>query len=323
MILKQFAVSTAAVVALVMVAGGCDAPSEETTSSLRGELTGTAHATGDSSAVIAKFGGKDFTEQDFLDEVAKLNKRSRKALSDAERREQFVDNFILSSLIFEEGKRKGFDQDPSVKKQILDLEKRLVIQKVMQEHQNVPIEDEAVKAYYDANPDEFRTDRVKASHILIKEEALAKELHAKLMEDPSLFAELAKENSIDKSNASRGGDLGFFGRGRMVAEFEEAAFALDNDGDIAEIVKTRFGFHIIVRVEREDGNPKPFEEVKNQIRIRMINEARRDQTEDFIENLKKTAKYELNTEALSGVDISGLLADDAPEPEGAAGHSPH
>jgi len=323
MILKQIAVTTVVITALLVAVVGCDAPSEESNSGIRAELTGTAHATGDPSAVIAEYGGNKFTEQDFLDEVAKLNKRSRKALDDPERRKQFVDNFILSSLIYEEGKRKGFDQDPTVQKQIEDLERRLVIQKVMQEHQSVPVDDAEVKAYYDANPDEFRTDRVKASHILVKEEELAKEIADKLKADPSQFAELAKEHSIDKSNSTRGGDLGFFGRGRMVKEFEDAAFGLEKDGDISDIVKTRFGYHIILRVEREDGEPKPFDEVQNQIRIRLINEARRDRTESFLADLKKAAKYELNGDALAGVDISELLADDAPEAPGsenAVGH---
>jgi peptidyl-prolyl cis-trans isomerase C len=312
MILKQFAISTTALAALVAL-GGCGTPSDDSGSSMRGAVTGTAHATGDASAVVATYGGKTFTAQDFLDEVGKLNKRSRKALEDSERRRQFVDNFILSSLIFQEGKKKGFDQDPSVRKQIEDLERRLVIQKVMQEHQSAPVSDEEVKAYYDGNPDEFRTDRVKASHILVKEEELAKELHGKLKADSSQFAELAKEHSIDKSNAARGGDLGFFGRGRMVPEFEEAAFGLTEDGGVSEIVKTRFGYHIIIRVEREDGAPKAFDEVKNQIRVRMINEARRGQTESFLEDLKKDAGYELNDKALADVDISELLTDETPD----------
>ncbi len=317
MIRNQFAAIAAGMAICALAAAGCGAPSEEGASGIRGELTGTAHATGDSSAVLAKYVGKYFTDQYFLDEIAKLNKRSRKALDDPERRQQFVDNLIMSSLIFEEGKKKGFDQDPTVKKQIADLERRLVIQKVMQEHQSIPVDEAEVQAYYDSNPDEFRTDRIKASHILVKEEALAKEILSKIKADPSTFADLAKEHSIDKSNSTRGGDLGLFGRGRMVKEFEEAAFALEKDGDVSELVKTRFGFHIIQRTAREDGKPKPFEEVKNQIRIRMINDARREHTESFLANLKKTSGYEINAAALAGVDISDLLADDAPAPAGA------
>jgi peptidyl-prolyl cis-trans isomerase C len=264
----------------------------------------------DGGAVVATYAGKNFTEQDFLDELGKLNKRSRKALSDPERRLQFVENFILSALIYDEGVSKGFDKDPAVRKQITELERRLVIQKVMQEYQSVPVSEEAVRAFYDANPGDFRTDRVKASHILVKEEELAKEVHAKLMANSDEFATLAAAHSIDKSNAERGGDLGFFGRGRMVKEFEEAAFALAKDGQISDPVQTRFGYHIIMRTAREDGQPKPFEEVQNQIRIRLINDLRRDQTESFISDLKTKANYQVKQDVLAGIDIEGLDAGD-------------
>jgi len=293
-------------VLLAFMAAACGNAPDESAGTLRGELTGTAHATSGGGSVIATYNGKKFTEGDFLDELGKLNKRSIKALSDPERRLQFVENFILSSLLYDAGVSQGFDKDPAVRKQIADLERRLVIQKVMQEHQSAPVSDEEVRAYYDANPDDFRTDRVKASHILVKEEALAKELHDQLVANPDLFASLAAENSIDKSNAERGGDLGFFGRGRMVTEFEEAAFALDKDGAISDPIKTRFGYHIIMRTGREDGTPKPFEEVKNQIRIRMINDRRREQTEAFLSDLKTKAKYSVDEGALAKVDLSPL-----------------
>lgn len=298
------------VVSLALLLSACGGGTDENGSPLRGELTGTAHATSGGGAVIATYAGKKFTEQDFLDELAKLNKRSVKALSDPQRRLQFVENYILSSLLYEEGVAQGFDKDPAVRQQIEDLERRLVIQKVMQEHQSAPVSDEQVRAYYDANPDEFRTDRVKASHILVKDEALANELHAKLVENPDLFASLAAEYSIDKSNAERGGDLGFFGRGRMVSEFEEAAFALPEDGAISEPVKTRFGYHLIMRTGREDGTPKPFDEVKNQIRIRLINEKRREQTEAFLTQLKTKADYSVDEGTLAKIDVSSLTEGD-------------
>jgi parvulin-like peptidyl-prolyl isomerase len=176
-----------------------------------------------------------------------------------------------------------------------------------------------VKAYYDAHSAEFATDRVRASHILVIDEAVAKDLLAKLRKDPSQFENLAKDNSIDKANAEKGGDLGFFGRGRMVKEFEEAAFALSKDGEISDVVHTRFGYHIIKRTGREEGKTKPFEEVKNQIRIRLINDRRRQKTEDFLESLKKESGYQVDMEVLAAVPV-----DDLPEPEGAedlpAGH---
>ena len=232
---------------------------------------------------------------------------------------KFVDNYVLSRLIYRKGVEKKFDTDPEVLKQLDDLKRRLVIQRVMQEQQTTPVDDAEVKAYYDAHSSEFATDRVKASHILVADEAVANEILAKLRKDASQFETLAKEQSIDKANAEKGGDLGFFGRGRMVKEFEDAAFALSSDGQISDVVKTRFGYHIIKRTGREEGKTKPFDEVKNQIRIRLINDKRRQKTEEFLEQLKTEAGYQVDMEVLAVVPV-----DDLPEPEGAedlpAGH---
>jgi len=257
----------------------------------------------DNSPVIARFDGQTFTQQDVQRELDRLNRRSRQALQDPDRLKQFVENHVLARLIYGEGQKLGYDKDPEVERQVNDLRRRLVIQKVMQSHQSTPVSDEEVKAYYDAHPEEFTTDRVKASHILVKDEATAKDIKAKLDADPSKFEEIAKEQSIDKSNASKGGDLGYFGRGRMVKEFEDAAFALDKDGQVSDIVQTRFGYHIIKRTGRENGAPKPFDEVKSQIRVRLINEKRRTQTEDFLQQLKKNANLTIDEKALSGVQV--------------------
>jgi len=298
----------ACLLAVALVAGGCGSPKG-------GPLSGagngeTAGSEGKSGRVIAKFAGETFTEGEFRDEMSRLSRRARGALSDAERRRQFVDNYVLSRLIYKKGVAQGFDTDPEVLKQLEDLKRRLVIQRVMQEQQTTPVDDAEVQAYYDAHSAEFASDRVRASHILVLDEKKADEILAKLRKDPSQFETLAKQNSIDKANAENGGDLGFFGRGRMVKEFEDAAFALSQDGDISDVVHTRFGYHIIKRTGREDGKVKPFAEVKNQIRIRLINEKRRQKTEAFLDALKNEAGYEVDMEVLAAVPL-----DDLPEPE--------
>jgi len=256
--------------------------------------------------VIARYAGKTFTEGDFRDQVEKLNVRSRKALNDTDRREQFVENYILSELIFDKGKKQGFDKDEDIQRQVQDLERRLVIQRVMQDYQSAPVTDEEVRAYYDQHPEEFRSDTVHAAHILVKDEELAKKLHDQLVADPSKFAELAEANSIDKSNAKKGGDLGSFGRGRMVKEFEDAAFGLTKDGQISDVVQTRFGYHIIKRLGREDGGLKPFDEVKNQIRVRLVNDKRRQKTEEFLAKLKADSGFQIDKDALASLELPGV-----------------
>ena len=89
-------------------------------------------------------------------------------------------------------------------------------------------------------------NKIHCAHILVEKLSFAQELKTKISKGES-FANLAKQYSIDGSKR-RGGDLGFFGRGMMVPEFEKAAFALEK-GQVSDIVKTQFGYHIIKRLD--------------------------------------------------------------------------
>jgi parvulin-like peptidyl-prolyl isomerase len=88
-------------------------------------------------------------------------------------------------------------------------------------------------------------NKIRCAHILVQKESLAKEIADRLAKGES-FAKLAEQYSIDGSR-KQGGDLGEFGRGVMVKEFEQAAFALEK-GQVSGIVKTQFGYHIIKRL---------------------------------------------------------------------------
>ena len=88
-------------------------------------------------------------------------------------------------------------------------------------------------------------EKIRCEHILVEKQSLANQLLERIKKGES-FEKLAQENSIDSSR-KRGGDLGFFGRGMMVREFEKAAFGLEV-GEVSQVVKTQFGYHIIKRV---------------------------------------------------------------------------
>jgi peptidyl-prolyl cis-trans isomerase C len=88
--------------------------------------------------------------------------------------------------------------------------------------------------------------KIHCAHILVEKQSVAQDLKARILKGES-FANLAKEFSIDSSK-KRGGDLGLFGRGVMVSEFEKAAFTLEK-GQVSDIVKTQFGYHIIKRLD--------------------------------------------------------------------------
>lgn len=137
---------------------------------------------------------------------------------------------------------------------------------------SLALTDDEVRQYYDANLSQYQTPgQVRASHILLRVEedddeataARAAELAAEARSGAD-FAALAREHSQDEANADNGGDLGLFGRGRMVPEFENAAFALA-EGEISDPVRSPFGFHVIQVTEKQEEITQPFAEVRGAI----------------------------------------------------------
>jgi peptidyl-prolyl cis-trans isomerase C len=265
--------------------------------------------------VIATYAGHAFTTEDFKREVERLPPRSRAQLTTPERKRQFVDNYVLNQLLAEQGRQKGYDRDPEIVRQVDDLRQRLIVQRVMRDYQDAPtLTDEDVKAYYDQNQRLFSGGQVHAAHILVKDEEVANRLKAELEADPSKFEELAKANSVDTATAARGGDLGFFGQGRMVAEFERAAFALENPGDLSPIVHTPFGYHVIKLIERKEGAIKPFEEVKERIRVALTSQRRQQVVSERFDKVKADAKLQIDEAALANAEV--------PAPPAGAGDVP-
>lgn len=125
------------------------------------------------------------------------------------------------------------------------------------------------KAYYEANMDSFKVDEITASHILVEKESEAKDVLAKLKAGEK-FEDLAKQYSIDTYNKDTGGSLGTFGKGQMVKEFEDAAFAL-KPSEISDAVKTEFGYHIIKVTDKNQGT-KTYDEVKDSIISKLVSQ---------------------------------------------------
>ncbi len=145
----------------------------------------------------------------------------------------------------------------------------------------VSVSDEEVKQYYDENAAKFQgNEERQASHILIgfnagasaQDKATAKQKAEDLLQqvkaNPSKFEKLAIENSQDTGSATRGGDLGSFGRGAMVKPFEEAVFAM-KVGEISNLVESEFGYHII-KLTGVTGESSDFNSVKTNIKAELI-----------------------------------------------------
>lgn len=165
--------------------------------------------------------------------------------------------------------------------------------------------DEAeVKKYYDDHPEEFKKDEsVKASHILIsiqgindeaeiaKKKEAAEAIRAQLVEAKGEnFAELATAHS-DCPSKAKGGDLGDFGRGQMVPEFEEAAFSQEI-GAVGDMVETQFGYHIIQVTEKTPATEMAYADVQEDLTVALFDKRKQDAMQGYLEELRSSAKIE-------------------------------
>jgi peptidyl-prolyl cis-trans isomerase C len=170
--------------------------------------------------------------------------------------------------------------------------------------QQVKVSDADAKAFYDANPEQFKQpELVRASHILIRcspdaTDALKAEKRARIdaalarVKGGEKFADVAREVSEDPGSAKNGGDLGFFSRGRMVPEFETVAFSLGSNV-VSGVITTQFGYHILQVTGHKPAQTMPFDEVKERIVDFLKTRKGGEATRTYVADLRKSAKIEV------------------------------
>lgn len=189
----------------------------------------------------------------------------------------------------------------------------LLIQKSQEKfYKEGKVSEDEMKKYYDEHIDEYKKDEVEASHILIKttddsnkplpeaEQKKAKEKAEKVLKEVKAggdFAELAKKYSQDPGSAAQGGSLGSFGKGMMVPEFEKVAFKME-PGEISDLVKTDFGYHIIKVTDRIKETTS-FEEAKEGIKEEIL----KNKYGEKIASLQKKAKIEKMEKAIKSAEF--------------------
>jgi len=166
----------------------------------------------------------------------------------------------------------------------------------------VDVNEQDAREFYDKNIDQFSTpEQVRASHILIISDpnkdpntakadakAEAEKLLAKIKNEGANFEELAKEFSKCPSSA-KGGDLGYFEKGKMVPAFEQAAFAMEPN-QVSDVVETQFGYHIIKTTGKKAAETQSFEETKDQIIEHLTQQKKNELAKEYVESLKKSAQ---------------------------------
>lgn len=211
---------------------------------------------------------------------------------------KLLDTLIKNELLYQEAVKKGFDKRAEVRQRIEDLRRQIVAEELLKEEmKKIEVNDTDVVNYYNLHSSEFgEPEKIRVRHILVKGETEVNSVAEKLSKGGD-FAKLAQEFSVDPGTKDKGGELGFFSKGQMVPEFEEAAFAL-KIGERSKPVRTSYGFHIIEMEEIKEATQKAFDEVKDEAKNMALQEKQRERFEKLINTLYGTAKIEKKMELL-------------------------
>jgi|KBSSwiStaDraftv2_1062776.scaffolds.fasta_scaffold04856_1 peptidyl-prolyl cis-trans isomerase D len=191
----------------------------------------------------------------------------------------------------------------------------------------ITVTPQEIESYYNSNIQQFQApEQVRASHILLKtdgkDEATVKKQAEDILKQAKApgadFAALAKKYSEDDGSKANGGDLDYFPKGRMVPEFEQAAFSMQ-PGQISDLVKSQFGFHIIKVVDKKAAATRTLDEVRAQIQgtltTQRLDQQLADRTRDLDARIKKPADLDtVGKEAGLVVSETGFFARDEPVP---------
>ena len=219
-------------------------------------------------AVVATVGGETITEADLSFAAEDLTQELSQMPAD-QRRPFLLRVLIDMKVMAKAGRDAGMGDTPLFKQRLAYLEERALRRAYFADAIANSVTEEAVRAEYDKLVADFKpAEEIRASHILVATEEEAKAIKAEL-DGGADFATIAKEKSIDPG-AANGGDLGFFGKGMMVAPFEEAAYALTEIGQVSEPVQSQFGWHIIKLEEKRESAPPTFEQVASQLQQQLL-----------------------------------------------------
>ncbi len=212
---------------------------------------------------------------------------------------QMATGVLMRRALAAEAEQAQLDRDPRIAAQL-----RLARERVLAEARLEQIDargadpaalEKAALTEYRVQPEKFQTpEQIRVRHILIDSRACDAEKRIEQLlqqvRGGADFAALAREHSQDPGSAGRGGDLGFFPRGRMAEEFDNAAFALKQPGEVSGIVRSQFGLHLIKLEERKPAARQPFEKVREalvkDLRERNSRNLRAQATEPILKSMK-------------------------------------
>jgi peptidyl-prolyl cis-trans isomerase C len=283
----------------------------------------------DDGKVLVTIDGDKVTLEEFNKELDRIPANMKMLVLTESGKRSFLDRYVIKRLLLREAKKENIEKEKEFEDRLSEIREQLLIESLLKKKvsMNINTTEEELKKYYEANKDKFKKSlEIETRQIVVKTEKEAKEIKARLDKGED-FAELARTYSIDPSAKTTGGAIGYHGKGSLLPEYEAAAFKLTKAGQISQPVKTQLGYHIIQLTGIKEAGYTPFEEVKEFIKQRIVQERQNEVLEKYVTELKKGAKIEVSEELLKEEGKKGEAPAAAPQPgkveaPGKAGDSP-
>lgn len=211
----------------------------------------------------------------------------------------FLENYVVTrEVLYQEAKKKGIDKRKEIIAKAEDFKRAIVIDALLEEalQAKSEVSESEIQQYYKENTDRFTEPReVRIRHIIVNSEPILREVLTRLSKGGS-FEKLASTYNIDKSRED-GGDLGYIRRGQLApafVQFEEAAFSLRKKGEISDVVKTAYGYHLTQLVDTRGTVLRPFDQVKEKIGFFLQAKKKQDVYLEYVSEAKSRAKIVIN-----------------------------
>ncbi len=247
----------------------------------------------DPNAVVATINGEKLTEADLALAEGELSQQFAQLPPD-QRRAAALSAAIEIRVMAKKAVDSGLDKDADFQRRMAFLQQRALHGEVVEKEVVNKVTDADIRARYDQEiANTPPVNEIHARHILVKTKEEAEAI-IKDLDGGADFQKLANQHTSDPSGKTNGGDLGWFGPGQMVPEFDKAAFALEVGKYSKEPVQSQFGWHVIKVEDKRAKQPPAFEDVKDQARQAVI----RDKYFAMVKELRAAAKVEIPDEKL-------------------------
>ena len=258
-------------------------------------------------STLAQVNGKPITVEQFNQKWSQIPEPARAAYAGPNGKKDFLGELITRELLLQKAHQLNLDRDKSVGERVESYKERLLLDAALHEliEKKIEVSEEELTAYFNAHREALPPiEEARASHILVKTESEGRTLLGRLHRGAD-FAALAKAHSMDSATKDKGGDLGLLRKGRVLPEFEKVVFEM-KAGQISDVVRTSYGYHIIRVQSRRTYKPLSVDDVREEIRVQIVKEKETAQFDALVKTLRAESNIVISESRLAtiGEDVT-------------------